>query len=120
MRITRQEMTELSKILSSLTRSSLRGGTGIFFQKTYFSQNYLKHIRIDSVFNADSKYDTGFEPNPRGKHHTSYFTVLLCTLTYFEVLRCTLKYFKIGMHQYQYYQYQYHLVLVGIGIGEYW
>jgi hypothetical protein len=59
----RQEMTELSTKLSSLTRSSLRGGTGIFFQKTYFSQNYLKHISIDSIFNADSEYDIGFEPN---------------------------------------------------------
>jgi hypothetical protein len=59
----RQEMTELSTKLSSLTRSSLRGGTGTFFQKKYFSQNYLKHISIDSIFNADSEYDIGFEPN---------------------------------------------------------
>jgi hypothetical protein len=63
MRMIRQEMTELSKKLSSLTRPSLRGGTGIFFQKKYFSQNYLKHIWIDSVFNADSEYDISFEPN---------------------------------------------------------
>jgi len=63
MRMIRQEMTELSKKLSSLTRPSLRGGTGIFFQKKYFSQNYLKHIWIDSVFNADSEYDIRFEPN---------------------------------------------------------
>jgi len=35
----------------------------VFFQKKYFSQNYLKHIWIDSVFNADSEYDIGFEPN---------------------------------------------------------
>jgi hypothetical protein len=63
MRMTRQEMTELEKKLSSLTRPSLRGDTGIFFQKKYFSQNYLKHKSVDSVFNADSEYDTGFEPN---------------------------------------------------------
>ena len=65
MRMIRQEMTELSKKLSSLTRPSLRGGggTGIFFQKKYFSQNYLKHISIDSVFKADSEYDISFEPN---------------------------------------------------------
>ena len=63
MRILRQEMTELSKKLSSLTRPSLRGGTGIYFQKKYFSENCLKHIEIDSVFNADSEYDISFEPN---------------------------------------------------------
>jgi hypothetical protein len=63
MRRIRQEMTELSKKLSSLTRPSLRGGTGIFFQKQYSSQNYWKHISIDSVFNADSEYDISFEPN---------------------------------------------------------
>ena len=56
-------MVELSKKLSLLTRPSLRGGTGFFFQKKYFSQNYLKHISIDSVFNADSEYDISFEPN---------------------------------------------------------
>jgi hypothetical protein len=39
------------------------GGTGIFFQKKYFSQNYLKHIWIDSVFKADSEYDIRFESN---------------------------------------------------------
>ena len=39
------------------------GGTGICFQKKKFSQNYLKHIWIDSVFNADSEYDISFEPN---------------------------------------------------------
>ena len=59
----RQEMTELLKKLSLLARPSLRGSTGIFFQKKYFSQNYLKHISIDSVFNADSEYDISFEPN---------------------------------------------------------
>jgi hypothetical protein len=37
--------------------------TGIFFQKQKFSQNCLKHIWIDSVFNADSEYDIIFEPN---------------------------------------------------------
>jgi hypothetical protein len=59
MRMIGQEMVELSKKLSLLIRPSLRGGggTGIFFQKKYFSQNYLKHIWIDSVFNADSEYD---------------------------------------------------------------
>ena len=56
-------MAELSKKLSLLTRPSLRGSTGIFFQKKYFSQNYLKHISINSVFNADSEYDISFEPN---------------------------------------------------------
>ena len=60
MRMIRQEMTELSKKLSSLTRPSLRG---IFFQKKYFSQNSLKHIWIDSVFRADSEYDISFESN---------------------------------------------------------
>ena len=39
------------------------GGYRDFFQKKYFSQNYLKHIWIDSVFNADSEYDISFEPN---------------------------------------------------------
>jgi hypothetical protein len=63
MRMIRQEMTELSKKLSSLIRPSLRGVQGFFFRKKYFSQNYLKHIWIDSVFNADSEYDIGFEPN---------------------------------------------------------
>jgi hypothetical protein len=65
MRKIRQEMAELSKKLSLLTRPSLRGGTGFFFQKKYFSQNYLKYIWIDSVFNADSEYDISFEPNRR-------------------------------------------------------
>ena len=65
MRMIHQEMAELSKKLSLLTGPSLRGGTGIFFQKKYFSQNYLKHIWIDSVFNADSEYDISFEPNRR-------------------------------------------------------
>ena len=63
MRRIRQEMAELSKKLSLLTRPSLRGDTGIFFQKKNFSQNYLKHIWIDSVFKADSEYDISFEPN---------------------------------------------------------
>ena len=63
MRMIRQEMAELLKKLSLLTRPSLRGSTGIFFQKKYFSQNYLKHIWIDSVFNADSEYDIRFESN---------------------------------------------------------
>ena len=39
------------------------GGTGFFFQKNYFSQNYLKHIWIDSVFKADSEYYISFESN---------------------------------------------------------
>ena len=41
------------------------GGRGYrdFFQKKSFSQNYLKHIWIDSVFNTDSEYDISFEPN---------------------------------------------------------
>ena len=39
------------------------GGYRDFFQKKKFSQNYLKHIWIDSVFNADSEYDISFEPN---------------------------------------------------------
>ena len=34
-----------------------------FFQKNYFSQNYLQHMQIDSVFNADAEYDISFEPN---------------------------------------------------------
>ena len=63
MRTIRQEMAELLKKLSLLTLSSLRGSTGIFFQKKYFSQNYLKYIWIDSVFNADSEYDIRFELN---------------------------------------------------------
>ena len=63
MRMIRQEMAELLKKLSLSTRPSLRGSTGIFFQKKYFSQNYLKHTWIDSVFRADSEYDIGFEPN---------------------------------------------------------
>jgi hypothetical protein len=63
MRMIRQEMTELSKKISSLTRPSLRGSTGICFQKTFISGNYLKHIWIDSVFNDDSEYDISFEQN---------------------------------------------------------
>ncbi len=63
MRMIRQEMADLLKKLSILTRPSLRGSTGIFFQKKVFSQNYLSHTGIDSVFNADSEYDIGFEPN---------------------------------------------------------
>jgi len=63
MRRIRQEMAELSKKLSLLTKPSLRGGTRIFFQKKSFSQNYLKNIAIDSVFNADSESDIRFEPN---------------------------------------------------------
>ena len=39
------------------------GGVQGFFQKKYFFQNYLKHIWIDSVFNADSEYGISFEPN---------------------------------------------------------
>ena len=62
MRMIRQEMAGLSKKLSLFTRPSLRG-TGFFFQKKYFSQNYLKHIWIDSVFNANFQYDISFEPN---------------------------------------------------------
>jgi len=34
-----------------------------FFSKKKFSQNYLKHTWIDSVFNADSEYDISFELN---------------------------------------------------------
>ena len=56
MRMVRQEMAELSKKLSLLTRPSLRGVQALF-------QNYLKHISIDSVFNADFEYDISFEPN---------------------------------------------------------
>jgi hypothetical protein len=63
MRMIRQEMTELEKKLSLLTRPSLRGSTGSFFQKKYFSQNYLKHIEVDSVFNAEEEYDISFESN---------------------------------------------------------
>ena len=63
MRMIRQETTELSKKLSSLTRPSLKLGTRIFFRKKYFSQNYLKHKSIDSVLNADSEYDISFELN---------------------------------------------------------
>ena len=63
MRMIRQGLAELSKKLSLLTRPSLRGSTGIFFQKKTFSQNYLKHTWIDSVFSADSEYDITFEPN---------------------------------------------------------
>ncbi len=63
MKMIRQEMAELLKKLSLLTRSSLRGSTGIFFQRKYFSQNYLKHTLFDSVFNADSEYNISFEPN---------------------------------------------------------
>jgi hypothetical protein len=63
MRMIRREMAELSKKLSLFTRPSLRRGTGIFFQKKYFFQNYLKHIWIDSVFRADSEYDISFESN---------------------------------------------------------
>jgi hypothetical protein len=63
MRMIRQELAELLKKLSLLTRSSLRRSTGIFFKKKFFSQNYLKHIWINSVFNADSDYDISFEPN---------------------------------------------------------
>ena len=64
MRMIRQEMAELLKKLSLLTRPSLRGGeVQGFFQKKYFSENYWKHIWIDSVFNADSEYDICFELN---------------------------------------------------------
>jgi hypothetical protein len=43
------------------------GGTGIFFKKKYFSQNYLKHIEIDSVFNADSESEVSFPRKPIGR-----------------------------------------------------
>ena len=43
MRRIRQEMAELSKKLSFLTRPSLRGHSGIFSKK-YFSQNYPQHM----------------------------------------------------------------------------
>ena len=39
------------------------GGYRDFFSKKNFSQNYLKHIWTDSVFNADSESDISFEPN---------------------------------------------------------
>ena len=39
------------------------GGYRDFFQKTIFSQNYSKHIWIDSVFRADSEYNISFESN---------------------------------------------------------
>ena len=39
------------------------GGYRDFFQKKYFSRNYLKHIWLDSVFRADSEYDISFESN---------------------------------------------------------
>ena len=62
MRRIRQEMAELSKKFSFLTRPSLSGDTGIFSKK-YFSQNYPQNIEIDSVFNADSESDISFELN---------------------------------------------------------
>ena len=34
-----------------------------FFSKKNFSQNYLKHTWIDSIFNADSEYNISFELN---------------------------------------------------------
>ena len=39
-----------------------RGVQG-YLKKKYFSQNYLKYIWIDSVFNADYEYDICFELN---------------------------------------------------------
>ncbi len=39
------------------------GGYRVFFEKSFFSRNYLKHIWIDSVFNADSESDIGLESN---------------------------------------------------------
>ena len=39
------------------------GGYRDFFSQKLFSQNYLKHIWIDSVFNVDSEYNISFEPN---------------------------------------------------------
>ncbi len=60
---------------------SLRGSTGIFFEKNEVTQNYLKHMTINSVFDADSKYDIGFNTScsfldenwlrNRGKWHPS-------------------------------------------------
>jgi hypothetical protein len=62
-RMVRQEMAELSQKMSLHCWPLLRGVQGNFFIKKYFSQNYLKHIWIDSVVNADSEYDISFEPN---------------------------------------------------------
>jgi hypothetical protein len=93
MRMIRQEMAELLKKLSLLIRPSLRS-TGIFFQKNYFSQNYLKHIRIDSVFKANSKYHISFEsnrsfsnqklPKKRSQIHKNCIPRLMC-LDMFQV-----------------------------------
>ena len=80
MRMIRQEMTELLKKLSSLTRSSLRGVQG-FFQKKHFSQNYLKDISIDEVFNADSEYDISFEANRSSLTRHCLKKVSKCTKT---------------------------------------
>ena len=63
MRTIRQEMAELSKKLSLLTRLPLRGSTGIFFKKIFFSELFKTYMQIDSIFNADSEYDISFEPN---------------------------------------------------------
>ena len=61
MRRIRREMAELSKKLSFLIRPSLRGSTGIFQKKNFFSQNYPHHTQIDTVFNTDSESDISFE-----------------------------------------------------------
>ena len=74
-------MAELSKKLSFLTRPSLRGGYRDFFRKKCFFQNYLKHISIDSVFNADSEYDISFEPNRSFLTKYCLKKVLKCTKT---------------------------------------
>ena len=82
MRMIHQEMAELSKKLSLLTRPSLRGSTGFVFQKKYFSQNYLKHISpIDSVFNADSEYNISIEPNRHFLTKSCLNKVSKCTKT---------------------------------------
>ena len=57
-------MAELSKNLSFLIRPSLRGREYRHLKKkTFFSQNYSQHIKIDSVFDADSESGISFEQN---------------------------------------------------------
>jgi hypothetical protein len=64
MRMIRQEMAELSKKLSLLTRSSLTGGgTGIFSKTKFFLRIIHNIYKSIHFFDADAESDLSFEPN---------------------------------------------------------
>ena len=80
-RMIRQEMTELSRKLSILTRASLRvgGGTGIFQKKTF--PRIIWNISIGLVFEADSEYNIRFELNCSFFSETLPKKISKCTRT---------------------------------------